>query len=137
MVDLLEINRRGDQDFEGLSDVEKNLYCVFLFQTLYEMEGFTHFFGTQHIQHLPRVLAFLGAARAPNRQAVQKMAEFLKREVGSWDPEAIDEFLCDRGSEHEAKINAWGEAFYAQVDAMWERVRTHVRERHGIEIEPA
>ena len=76
-LELLDINERGDKDFDALREVEKDLYVLLLFYHLHEMEGITHFFS-HHLDHLPRVLTFLAAINAPNWPAVRDLAQFFR-----------------------------------------------------------
>ena len=134
-LDLLDINERGDKDFDGLSEVEKNLYVLLLFFTLQEMEGITHFFS-HHLAHLPRVLNFLAVIDAPNWQSVRDLADFLKtRSGGTWDPDALEEYFCNMSSEESDKIKAWDDAYYSRTQEMWARAKEFVRQRHGVEFD--
>jgi hypothetical protein len=92
-LELLDINRRGDESFDTLGDVEKDLYVLFLFVTLHEMEGITHFFS-HHPHHVARLLAFLAAVEAPNASALEALAAFFELKAGgSWQPAALDRCL--------------------------------------------
>ena len=134
-LDLLDINERGDKNFDGLSEVEKNLYVLLLFFTLHEMEGITHFFS-HHLTHLQRVLSFLAAIDAPNWHSVRDLADFLKtRSGGTWDPEALEEYLCNMSNEESDKIKASDHAYYSRTQEMWARAKEFVRQRHGVEFD--
>jgi hypothetical protein len=134
-LDLLDINDRGDKDFDALGEVEKDLYVLLLFFALIDMEGITHFFS-HHLRHLPRLLAFLAAAEAPNWRPVHDLAAFLKMKAGgSWDQEALDEYFCHKSKEDLARINTWEDEYYARLEEMWPRVKEYVRELHGIEFD--
>jgi len=132
-LDLMDVNDRGDKDFDALSELEQNLYVLLLFFTLHEMEGITHFFS-HRVHHLPRLLAFLGEAEAPNWRAVHDVAEFLKMKAGgSWDPETLENFFCNMSKEDHARLNQLDDEYYSKVQEMWARVREYVRERHGVD----
>jgi hypothetical protein len=133
LIDIDDMNRRGDENFDGLSEVEKNLYCLQLFQSLYEMEGMTHFFS-HHFPHLPRVLSFMEAVRAPNRNSVHKIAELLVRKATAWHPAGIHGYNFTSAENRD--LDAWDKEFYSQVEAMWACVRDFLRERHGAELPP-
>jgi hypothetical protein len=133
LMDIVDINRRGDENFDGLNEVEKNLYCLLLFQCLYEMEGMTHFFS-HHFQHLPRVLSFMEAVKAPNRKAVRKIAEFLVRKATAWHPTGIHSYNFT--SAENRKLDTWDKEYYSHVETMWGCVREFLRERHGAELPP-
>ncbi len=114
-LDLLDIDRRGNEDFEALSEVEKNLYVLLLFFTLHDMEGITHFFS-HHAHHLPRLLAFLADAEAPNWRAVSDLTQFLRIKAGgSWDSEALDAFFFHMSKEDVAKISIWDQEYDAKA----------------------
>jgi hypothetical protein len=80
-LDLLDIDRRANEDFGALTEVERNLYVLLLFFALHDMEGITHFFS-HHPHHLPRLLTFLADAEAPNWRTVSDLAQFLRTKAG-------------------------------------------------------
>ena len=118
----------------ALSEVEKDLYVLLLFYHLHEMEGITHFFSHQ-LDHLPRVVRFLAAIEAPNSRAVCDLAEFLKAQSGgTWDSDALEEFLCNMSNEDLDKINGWEKEYDSKTQEMWARAREYIRQRHGVEF---
>ena len=134
-IDLLDINERGDENFEALSEVEKNLYVLLLFFNLHEMEGITHFFS-HHLDHLQRLLRFLAAIDAPNARAVHQLAEFFKAQSGgAWDSDSLEAFFCNMSSEDHDKISAWEKHYYSKTQEMWARAKEYVRQRHGVEFD--
>lgn len=133
-LELLDINERGDLDFDGLSEVEKDLYVLLLFFTLHEMEGITHFFS-HHLVHLPRLLRFLETIQAPNWHAIRDLAEFLKtKSGGTWDPDALDNFFSAMSADDSNRVDAWEEEYYSRTQEMWAKARDFVRNRHGVEL---
>jgi hypothetical protein len=133
-LDLLDICERGNKDFEALSEIEKNLYVLLLFFQLYDMEGMTHFFSHE-LHHLPRLLAFLAAAEAPNYRAVSDLAGFLKMKAGgSWDQDALDRYFCRIPKEDVATLEIWDREYDSKAQDMWARVKEYVRQRHGVDF---
>jgi hypothetical protein len=134
-LDLLEVNQRGDENFDALTEIEKDLYVLVLFFHLRDMEGITHFFS-HHAHHVPRLLAFLAAAKAANWRAVSDLAEFLRTNAGrSWDPEALDDCLCRLSSEDLARISTWDGEYYSKAQDMWRQVKEYVRQCHGVDFD--
>ena len=131
-VDLPDISRRGDEDFGSLTESEKDLYCLMLFQVIHEMEGFDHFFVTDRNVHLPRILALLKAAEAPNYPSIKEMCDWIEHECPTWEPRLVEElvFRC----EHDAMIDAWGDSLYSQIDPMWDAVNRHLKKCRGMKI---
>jgi hypothetical protein len=133
-VDLIDINERGDRDFDSLCEVEKNLYVLLLFSVLHEMEGITHFFS-YHMDHVPRVLDFLAAIEAPNSRAVCSLTDFLRVQCGgTLDSDALEQVFSRLSDENLEKINAWEKDYYSNYQGMWARAEEYVRQRHGIEF---
>jgi len=134
-LDLLHVNKRGDVNFGALTEVEKDLYVLLEFFTLYEMEGITHFFY-HHLDHLPRLLSFMALIKAPNRRAVSDLAKFLKAQSGGkWNVDALEDFLYEMSSEDLGKINAWGTDYYSKAQEMWARAREYVKLRYDLEFD--
>lgn len=133
-VDLLDISERGNEDFEELTDIEKDLYVLFLFVTLYEMEGVTHFFS-HHLHQLTRLLSFMVAIQAPNEDAVRNLADFLKTRSGeSSDAELPADSFFGMSSEDESKLHVWGQDFYAGSAEMWVRAKEYLLATHHFEL---
>lgn len=129
MLDMADVNYRGDADFTALSEVEKDLYVLLLFSLLRDMEGITHFY-THHAHHLPRLITFLEVARAPNYHAIHDLTEFLRVQAGdSWDITAMDNYLLNMGEEDNQRICMWDREYDAGVEEMWLRVKEYVRKR--------
>ena len=134
-LELLDINERGDKDFDALREVEKDLYVLLLFYHLHEMEGITHFFS-HHLDHLPRVLTFLAAIEAPNWPAVSDLAQLFKAKAGgTWEPHALEKFFRNMSNEDIDKINAWTSEYYSKTQEMWERAREYVKQEHDVEFD--
>lgn len=134
-LDLLDVNKRGDENFGALTEVEKDLYVLLRFFILYEMEGITHFFS-HHLDHLPRLLSFMALIKAPNRRAVSDLAKFLKAQSGGTrDDDALDDFLCEMSNKDLGKINAWGTDYYSKTQEMWARAKEYVKQRHDVEFD--
>ncbi|UCH93245.1 MAG: hypothetical protein JSV88_23605 [Candidatus Aminicenantes bacterium] len=136
-MNIYEIYEKSEKNFDSLSPIEKNIYVLYDFQTIYEMEGFSHFFRTDRNQHIPCLMQFLKAIDAPNIQWVEKMVELIDREVPSWEADEIDAFLCEAKEEEiedEDEIDSddrddweyWGDQFYELVDEMWDRVDAYL-----------
>jgi hypothetical protein len=133
-MDLLDINRRGDENFAALTGLEKDLYVLLLFDALHVMEGISHFFA-HHLERVPRLLAFLKACDAPNRAAIQDLVAFLREKVGgTWNPAAVDKCFFEGTVEDNLKIDAWERAYYSQVPEMWEQVRRYAFDKFGVEL---
>lgn len=134
-LDMLDLNLRGDENFDALTEIEKNLYVLFLFETLDEMEGVTHFFS-HHSMHLPRLLAFLADVQAPNYRVVENLAHFFKDKAGgTWDPDALEKFVCSMSKKDRAQIEIWDDEYYSKVEEMWACTEEYLHEHHQIEIE--
>ncbi len=131
-IDLLEMSSRGDNDFESLSEVEKDLYVLYMFYSLRDMEGITHFY-THHAEHTPRLVTFLTEAKAPNARAITELSEFLREKSGgSWDVQTLDNYLCSISEEDDSKLGAWDQQYDAQTTEMWDHVREFTAQRYEI-----
>ena len=133
-LNLMTVSERGDSDFGSLDDVDKDLYVLLLFFQLRDMEGITHFYS-HHACHIPRLVAFLTAAEAPNARAVAELSAFLhERAGGSWDVESLDEYLCDVSEEDESRIDEWDQEYSSRTEEMWDCVREYTRKQYDTDF---
>ena len=130
--DLIDINDRGDRNFDALNEIEKDLYVLQLFDSLLIMEGVRHFL-THHIEKLLRLLNFLATIEAPNESAIRSIAGLLtSRASGPWDSDTFDEcFPTDEGLD---ELNALQDAYYAETQEMWSCAREYVQQKYGAQI---
>jgi hypothetical protein len=117
-LDVAVLNHRGDAGFESLSELEKDIYVLMLFHTLYEMEGVTHFYS-YHGGHAPRLVAFLEAVNAPNRRAVKELSRCFKDGAEDFD---------------DVEVGYWADLYYSQSQEMWRCVTEFLRREHDIEL---
>lgn len=131
-VDLLELNRRGGEDFDGLSEVEKDLYSLLVLALLSEMEGFEHCFFTDHNARIPRVISLLDAASSPNVRPVREMHDWIERELATRDPAHVEEFILRE--RHSTIVDCWGKDFLEGLQPMWAAVASYLKDGRGVEI---
>src|SRR5262245_8848890 len=134
-IDVFDIARRGNEAPESLSELEKDLYWLFEFQTIYEMEGFAHFFITDRHVQLPRIVAFMERVQAPNAGSIRRVVDLVESRVGGWDLDKVAGVMLAGGGEDET-IDAASEEYYSQVEVMWGCVDAYLRTHHGVTLEP-
>ena len=131
-VDLLELNQRGDEDFDGLSETEKDLYSLFELDALSQMEGFEHYFITDRNVRLARIISLLDAAGSLNVRPVREMYDWIERELGTWDPDAVEDFIFR--DENSIRVDRWGHDFDQGLQPMWAAVTSYLKDHRGVEI---
>ncbi len=136
-LDLEDVHQRGIENFDALSEVEKNLYVILLFFLLYEMEGILHFYlYSVHLKHLPRLLEFMAAIRAPNYTEIRDLSEFLREKCGgTLDVNMVDKVLDNISAEENANMEVWDKGYYAKTQEMGACARNYVRQRYGVEFD--
>jgi hypothetical protein len=96
------------------------------------MEGFEHYFITDRNIRLARIISFLDAADSPNVRPVREMCDWIERELGTWEPDAVCDFVFL--DENSVRVDRWGRDFDQGLQPMWVAVTSYLKDHRGIEL---
>jgi hypothetical protein len=130
-INIFELSTRGDGDYPSLTDIEKALYHIFNFTTIYEMEGFTHYFTTYRLRYVPMIISFLEAAKDfESAKYIRNVLNLIPKEISFEDEYAVEDYFCTNIYTSESldkTIDGWGNGYYKLEEKRWQLINTYLK----------